>query len=221
MYRDGVVYLAGMDATDFSGKMSCIYFPRAFNKAIGIPEVTDGFHVDNQKPQRFDLSYRSLVGSGGVDDQFGYQIHLVYNCIASIAPRNRKTIGGDNAPVEFTFDIQCTPVRLPGRRPSAHYIIDTRRMTPEKVSELEDMIYGDGVTPGSLPDVVDIFNLLNYGDAMTFTVHGDGTYTVEGAADNLEELSPGYFKMYNVNGVDNGDGTYTISDGGDTTVILE
>jgi hypothetical protein len=90
MYRDGVVYLADMDATDFSGKMSCIYFPRAFNKAIGIPEVTDGFHVDNQKPQRFDLSYRSLVGSGGVDDQLRQRsrgVHVRHSMHSGSAPR--------------------------------------------------------------------------------------------------------------------------------------
>lgn len=222
LYRDGIIYLADMDASDFSAQMTTIYFPRLFSKAIGIPEVADGFHVDNQKPQRFGLSYRSLVGSGGVDDQFGYQIHLVYNCMASVAPRQRRTLGSENAPVEFNFNIQCTPVVLPGFRPSAHYIIDTRRMTADKVSQLEDMIYGDGASvPGALPNVEDVFNLLNYGDAMVFTVHPNNTYTVEGAADNLEETSPGYFLMRNVNGVDNMDGTYTISDGGDTTVIIE
>lgn len=224
LYRDGVVFLADVDSTDFKGVMRSMFFPSEFGKCIGIPEVADGLFVDAQKPQRFGLSYRSLIGSGGVDDLFGYQIHLVYNCMASVAPRQRKTLGKDSDPVEFQFDISCTPVHLPGFRPSAHYIIDTRRMASGKIAQLEDIIYGDGVTEGQLPNMEDVYNLLNYGDALVYTVHTDGTYTVEGSGSNLMEIddpSMGHFLMKNVNGVDNLDGTYDISDGGETTVIIE
>lgn len=221
LYRDGVIYLADQEPTDFSGKMGSIYFPKEFGKCIGMPEAADGFVIDNQKPQRFGLCYRSLVGSGGIDDRFGYQIHLVYNCMASIAPRNRRTIGNDTSPVEFSFDIQCTPVHLPGFRPTAHYIIDTRRMTKSKLTILEDIIYGDGEIEGALPDLEYVYDLLNYGDAMVFRVHPDGTFTVEGSEANLEDLGDGAFLMKNINAVVNGDGTYLVSDGGNTDVIIE
>jgi len=180
-------------------------------------------YVDNQKPKQFDLSYRTLIGSGTRGDMFGYQIHLIYNCMATIGQRSRNTIGSDVAPVQFKFDIVCTPVKLPGYRPTAHYIIDTRTLDASTISSLETILYGtaDGVTPGRMPTPTELFEMLNFGDALTVTVHTDGTFTVEGSSDNLEEIDINSFVMNNINGTDHGDGTYDISDGGNTDVIIE
>jgi hypothetical protein len=221
LYRDGVIYLADVDASDFSGNLTAMYYPDEFGVCLGIPQVTDGLFVDNQKPKRFGLSYRTLVGNGTSGDMFGYQIHLVYNCMASIGVRARASIGPNTTPTEFSFNIVCTPMKLPGYRPTAHYVIDTRNMSASKVAELEALLYGSGVTPGSLPDPEVIFDLLNYGDAIVVRVHGDGTYTVEGSSENVFSTGPHSFMMKNINGTDNGDGTYVISDGGNTDVIIE
>jgi len=154
---------------------------------------------------------------------FGYQIHLVYNCMASIKQRQRRTIGSDVAPVEFNFDVVCTPVKLTGYRPTAHYAIDTRNLSPSVVTEIETILYGttDGITPGRMPTPIELYELMNFGDAIVVTVHTDGTFTVVASSDNLEELDEDHFIMRNINGTDNGDGTYVISDGGDTDVIIE
>lgn len=221
LYRDGVIYLADVEPSDFAGDLKAMWYPDEFGVCLGMPEVTDGMFVDNQKPKRFGFSYRTLVGNGSSGNVFGYQIHLVYNCMASVASRARATLGPDNKPVEFDFNIVCTPVKLPGYRPTAHYVIDTRNMSSSKVAELEAILYGDDETPGSLPQPSVIFDLLNYGDAIIVRVHGDGTYTVEGSNMNVFSTGPHSFMMKNINGTDNGDGTYVISDGGNTDVIIE
>ncbi len=223
LYRDGVVYLSDADAGDFIGSITSIMYPDAFSGCIGIPKVTDGFYADNQKPKQFDLCYRSLIGSGTRGDMFGYQLHLIYNSMATIGQRSRNTIGSDTTPVQFKFDIVCTPVKLPGYRPTAHYIIDTRTLSPDTIADLETILYGtsDGVTPGRMPTPTELFELLNFGDSMTVHVHTDGTFTVEGSADYLEEIDVNSFLMSNINGTDHGDGTYDISDGGNTDVIIE
>lgn len=221
MYRDGILYCADVDASDFGGKLSAMMFPDEFGHCLGAPKIADGLIIDNQKPQRFGFSYRTLVGSGAKGDMFGYQIHLVYNCMASIGSRTRRSIGKDTAPVEFNFDIVCTPVKLAGFRPTAHFVIDTRGMSSSIIKQLEDLLYGSAETAGTLPDPQELYNIMNFGDAMVFTVHPDGTYTVEGSSNNLIALDDYHFLMKNVNGVDLGDGTYTISDGGNTDVIIE
>lgn len=221
MYRDGVVYLADAEPSDFSGKITAMMYPDQFSKCIGMGKATDGLYLDNQKPSRFSMSYRTLIGSGTRGDMFGYQLHLVYNCMATIGQRQRRTIGADVNPVEFNFDVVCTPVKLAGYRPTAHYVIDTRGMSKSTVASIEEILYGTDTTPGRMPTPTELFDLMNFGDALTVTVHTDGTYTVVGSSDNLEELTENSFIMRNINGTDNGDGTYVISDGGTTTVILE
>lgn len=221
LYRDGKVFLADADASDFGGQLKSIMYPDQFGACIGIPKVADGFFVDNQKPKRFSMSYRTLVGSGTEGDMFGYQIHLVYNCMATIAPRSRQTLNGDANPVEFNFNVTCTPVKLPGYRPTAHYVIDTRGLSQSTIEEIEGILYGVGETPGRMPEPLELYEMLNFGSAMIFHVHNDGTFTVSGSSDNLEFVPPHSFLMSNINAVDNGDGTYLVSDGGDTDVIID
>lgn len=232
MYRDGVVYLADAEASDHQMSVTSMMYPEAFGQCIGIPKVTDGLFVDNQKPKRFDLSYRTLIGSGSAGDLFGYQIHLVYNCMATIKQRQRNTIGKSTDPSNFEFDIVCTPVKMPGYRPSAHLIIDTRTLSPGKIAEVEGILYGVGSESGRMPTPTELFDLLNYGDMITVTVHDEKsigtvysvdiqTYTVEGSEDNVYGTDYNGFKVDNANAVNNGDGTWTVTDGPNTTVIIE
>jgi hypothetical protein len=222
MYRDGVLYLADADPGDFSASLTSMMYPDSFGECIGIPKAADGLYVDNQKPQRFNLSYRTLIGSGTRGDMFGYQIHLVYNCMATIGQRQRRTLGGETAPAVFTFDIGCTPVKLQGFRPTAHYVIDTRGMSASIIAELEGILYGVGSTAGRMPTPTELYDMMNFGAGIVVRVDNlNDTYTVTASSDNLEELTPDSFIMRNINGTDNGDGTYVISDGGTTDVIIE
>lgn len=220
-YIDGQIYLADVDATDFSGSLTAYFFPDAFAECVGFPQVAEGLFADNQKPKRFSLSYRSLIGSGTAGDMFGYQIHLIYNAMASIAQKQRKTLTNTPEPLELSFDIVATPIKIPELRPTAHLVIDTRFLTPEAVAELETMLYGDGVTPGEMPDPVTLFELLSFGETIAVT-HYTATELINFKAKsaNVVMTSSTTYQINNVNAVDNGDGTYDISDGGDTVVTV-
>jgi hypothetical protein len=221
-YLDGKIFLAETDASDYSGKLTAYFWPDEFSACIGMPQIADGLIIDNQKPKRFDLSYRTLIGSGTRGDMFGYQIHLIYKAMASINGISRKTINNSPTPMEFGFDIVATPVKLAGFRPSAHYIIDTRRLDPETIAELEAILYGNGsTTAGRMPAPSELYDLLNFGSTIevTHTVAA-GTINFKGKVSNVYMTGDDTYQIENVNAVDNGDGTYTISDGGDTTVTV-
>lgn len=141
-YRDGEIFTTTVDPGDFRGQLSALMYPDEFGECIGIPESAPGLYVDNQPAKRFSLSYRTLVGSGAHGDLFGYQIHLVYNCLATIGVRNRRTVNNITTPMEFSFDVVCTPVKLTGYRPTAHYVIDTRGMDTQMIANLEYILYG-------------------------------------------------------------------------------
>lgn len=212
LYRDGQIYYADVEPGDFEGTLSCLFYPDAFGVCAGIPEATDGLYVDNQKPQRFDLSYRNLVGTGGTGDLFGYQIHLVYQATAVIGTRSHKTNTNVSELMPFTFDLVAVPVKLQGMRPTAHYIIDTRFLDDTTVAELEGILYGALEVAGRLPNPQELFDLMHFGSAITFIDHGDGTWTARGSRTNLVDTGGGTWQINNVNGTDNGDGTYTLED---------
>lgn len=216
LYRDGQIYLSKVAPSDFTERLTALWFPDEFGEALGMPQVTDGLIVDNQPPKQFDLSYRTIIGKGGKGDPFGHQIHLVYRAMASISSRQRKTLSGSPAPVEMEFSLVCTPVRLPGYRPTAHFIIDTRFLSKSQVTQLEGILYGSGDIPGRMPMPIELFDLLNFGSAITFTTWTHPTlgecWTAEGAASNVFMETETTFRIKNVNGTDHGDGTYTLVD---------
>lgn len=160
-YRDGRIYLAEVIPGDYTGQATAWFFPDEFSECLGIPEVAHGMYVDNQRPKPFSFAYRSLIGSGTTGDMFGYQIHLVYNAVATLGTRKHKTLTGDVDMAEFTFDLVATPIQLPGYRPSAHYIIDTRNLDPGLVLDLELMIYGSNESSGKLPTPSELLALLD------------------------------------------------------------
>lgn len=153
-YRDGEVYMTSIDPGDFRGQLTAMMYPDEFGECVGMPETAPGLYVDNQRPKSFSLSYRTLVGSGSRGDLFGHQIHLVYNCLATIGTRNRRTVGSETTPMQFTFDVTCTPVKLPGYRPTAHYVIDTRGLDKDLVSSIERILYGVSMAEAGITEPI-------------------------------------------------------------------
>lgn len=225
-YIDGQIYLADVDATDFSGSLTAFDYPPEFAGCVGMPMIADGLFMDNQKPTRFGFCYRSLIGSGIAGDQFGYMIHLWYNCMATIGNKARKTLNANTTPMEFNFDLVAKPVKIPGFRPSAHLVLDTRTLSPEQLEGIERLLYGeigdDYVISPRLPDPIDLFEMIAYGDAIS-VIHyvDDALIAISGNSGNVHMTDPDSYVVNNVNAVDNGDGTYDISDGGLTTVTEE
>lgn len=199
IYRDGKVIFADVEPSDFAATVKAFMYPDELSACLGIVEAAENLFVDNQKPKRFGLSYRVLVGSGLNGDQFGYQIHLLYNCIASIGTRSHKTMGETVDPENFDFTIVCTPIKLAGFRPSAHYILDTRGMNSGQLAELENLLYGVGVTLGRLPTPTELFSMMNFGVIMKVHDNGDGTVKITGASQYFTDMGNGKWAVSNMN----------------------
>lgn len=208
LYRDGHIYYSDVEPGDYSGSLTAFFWPAEFDKCLGMPEIAPGFHVDYQKPRHFGLSYRSLIGSGTRGDMFGYQIHVVYTAIASAQSRTRKTRTNSPELDEFSFDLVATPVRVPGYRPTAHFIIDTRGLSEGQITTLEDLLYNHP----TLPDPVYIYELLKFGDAIHFVDLLDGRIRVTGSTTNVNLQPDGRVEINNVDGSDSGLGYYNLSD---------
>lgn len=218
LYRDGRVILADVEASDFAANVNAFFFPDEFSACLGIPEAAENLYVDNQKPKRFSMSYRSLIGSGNSGDMFGYQIHLIYNAVASIGNRQRKTVTEAIEPETFDFGLVCTPVKITGFRPSAHYILDTRGMLSGQITELENLLYGVGVTPGRMPTVTELFDMMNFGLLKKVHNEGGNIVSIKGAGQYFTDNGDGTYQITDMNASVVGN-EYVISDGGNTVIV--
>ena len=209
-YLDGRPYLTVSKPKEYSASIKAYTFPDEFLDVIGMPEVADGFVIDSQIGDMFGLSYRtSIFGLSG--EPIGYKIHLVYN--ASVPPLAfaSESLSDNINASDFTFEITAIPVKIPGYRSSAHFVIDTRNIDPGKLILIEALLYGTRNSSGYLPDPSVLLELLSFGDDIIITDNGDGTWTATGSRKNIYLIGEGIFQIDNANAIDNGDGTYTIS----------
>lgn len=210
-YIDGRPFLHLPKPKEFSATIKAFTYPDEFAEVMGIAEITDGMYLDSQMGDSFGLSYRTLIGSMNKGQAEGYKIHLIYNATVGQPGRAYSTLTDEVNPIDLEWDIQAVPVPIEGYRATAHIMIDTRHMDPDKLAAIELLLYGDEDTTGTLPDPQIIFDSLTYGDAIIIIDNGDGTWEAQGSYKNIYMIGDGIFQIDNVNAVDHGDGTYTIS----------
>lgn len=187
----------------FSGTMKAITYPPEFEELDGLGRVTEGLFVGEQKPKLFGLSYRSLVGTD-LDADAGYKIHILYNVTAIPNDKTYATLTDDPNVSVFEWDISAIPEEIPGFRPTAHVILDSRAINAEQLAEYEDILYGTSSTSASMIPLIDFVNGLYYGYKWKIINNGDGTWTaitpIEGLLE-FDPVDPDLFTLEDVNAV--------------------
>ena len=167
LYFDGVKYLDVVSAEDFQATLEAYSAPAEFNASDGIKALAPGLFVTQQPRKTFGLSYRTLLGNDLRGQDYGYKLHIVYNCTASPAAKSNKTITNSISPDTRTWTINTVPPAATTFRPTAHLVIDSTQVDPYVMENLETVLYGrdetaslPAVTP-SLPSVEEIVLILS------------------------------------------------------------
>lgn len=159
-YYDGIKYANIAAAEEFEATLEAFGCPVEFYPCEGTVAVQNGLFVTNQPRKQFGLSYRTMIGSDTMGTNAGYKIHLVYNALAAPATKTHTTISADaNEPTKFSWDITTLPPVLTGLRPTAHFVIDTRRTDNTHLNALEDLLYGSSSNDPYLPTAQEIYDL--------------------------------------------------------------
>jgi len=157
---DGTKYLNIAADEEFSAIINALSAPLEFGPCDGNNEMANGLFITQQPRIPFGLSYRTRVGNDIEGLEHGYKIHLVYDALAAPSARNNQSLGANPTPMSLSWAITTRPDRIPGRKPSAHLVVDSRRTDPEILLELEDFLYGTNLTAPALPttaELIDIF----------------------------------------------------------------
>lgn len=160
-FQDGDKFMQRRVLGSYSGKISAFTYPDELEGAMGNPEFTAGVNLHDQRPSWFNLSYRTREGDD-LDPDAGYKIHIIYNVMVTPSSVTFDTLkGGTAEPETFDFDISTVPVGLSGHRATSHISINSRRLDPEKLSDLEDTIYGTVSTSPSLPSLSSLLGIVD------------------------------------------------------------
>lgn len=177
VYLDGIKILDSQVVEEFSLTVEAFTYPSEFDQMITL-----------QQHKEFGFTYRTMRGSY-------YQIHLVYNVLASPTEDPTATLSNSIAPSVFSWTFTSSPVDVDGIRGAAHFIIDSEFMRADVFAQLEANLYGSSTID---PVMLTIQELLYLQEGMTtivITDHGDGTWTARGPSSAIIYTDPSDFAI--------------------------
>jgi hypothetical protein len=196
VYFDGVKFNDIVTLGDFAAVLRAYTYPDEFLQFEGIVEEQTGLYLADQPQNLFHLSYRTMIGTA--DDQ-GYKLHLLWNLTAIPAVVSHQTVSDSFSPIEFEWSITAIPESIPGYRPTAHVILDSRRIDPLLLQDIETILYGDPLDEDRVPTMPSLKGFVSYvrkWDRLIITDNGDGTWTATAnAAGVIEMLSETEFEI--------------------------
>lgn len=160
-YLDGVKYENRVLPKDFSAVINAFTYPDEFANIIGDQNSGSGLYYGQQNPIEFGLSYQTLIGDDLSGMALGYKIHLIYNATAVTNNETSASVSDDPSPTDFAWNISTRGVVISGRKPTAELVISSIEADPEKLSHLENILYGTLSGRPRLPDLWEVTQLFD------------------------------------------------------------
>lgn len=176
VHYDGLKIMDLVTVGDATGKIKAFTYPDELLELEGVAEVAGGLFVASQQHYTFGLSYRTKIGSD-VDADAGYKLHILYNVTAVPSATTFDTIGDSADFAEFQWDITTVPEEIAGFRPTAHVILDSRKVDPAHLSDLEGILYGTVSTDPALISLTELAAYAFDGFLILIADNGDDTWT--------------------------------------------
>lgn len=160
LWADNIKYLNLMSAEEFAATLEAYTYPEEFEECDGSKELSPGVYIGQQTRKLFGLCYRTLLGNDTENTDYGYKLHLVYNCLASPSERSHATVNDSPEAANPSWEISTTPVEVTGAKPTATVVIDSTKVNAAALAELEEILYGTANVNGRLPlpdEIAEIF----------------------------------------------------------------
>lgn len=153
LYYDGLKYLDVVAAEDFSATIDAFSAPVEFSACDGSKMLSPGLFVSQQPRKPFGMSYRTLKGNDLEGTDYGYKIHIVYNCMAAPAQKSNATISDNVEAGTRSWEISTVPPLASTFKPTAHIVLDSTMIEPYAMKQVEGLLYGRRGADAYLPTV--------------------------------------------------------------------
>lgn len=160
IYADNIKYLTLMSAEEFNATIEAYTYPEEFGECNGEASIASGVTVGQQTRKLFGLSYRTKLGNDTEGTDYGYKLHLVYNALAGVSDKGYTTINDSPEAMTLSWEISTTPVEVPGLKPTACVTIDSTKADPEKLAQLEAILYGTEDEEARLPLPEEVMSIM-------------------------------------------------------------
>lgn len=176
VYANEYPYTDIYELETFEATLDAYTYPDEFEACQGF-YWSNAMLVGQQKRKHFALCYRTVSGNDNNGTDYGYKIHILYDCITKPSEREYKTINNSVDFTTFSWDLNITPISVSGYLPVPMIIIDSRKTTKGVMAKIESYLYGSPSNNPSLLFPADASSILNanthylvteYGESITF-----------------------------------------------------
>jgi hypothetical protein len=150
-YLDGIKVSNRSSPEELEGTLEAFTFPTEFERCDGTYRAENGLRVSQQRRRPFHMVYRSKIGNDTVGLDRAYKLHLLYNLRAEPSDRSYHTLVDQSEPITFSWKVTSRAVPVEGFRPSAHFMVDSRDIPAELLTQLENLLYGTEEAEPSIP----------------------------------------------------------------------
>ena len=146
-YADNILYLNLISAEKWKGTIKAFTYPEEFNECMGARSLIKGVYAGQQTHKRFGLSYRTIIGNDIDGNEFGYALHIVYNCTAAPSEQSHNTVNDSPEATEFSWALSSIPVHVTGlTAPTSTLVIKSTEVDAAKLTAIESILYGEDAT---------------------------------------------------------------------------
>ena len=150
-YADNIKYLNLYSAEELGGTIEAFTYPDEFGLNDGTAQPTDGVAIGQQGRKMFGLCYRTRLGNDVDGTDHGYKLHLIYGATASPSEKAYASINDSPEAIAFSWDFATVPVAWSGGKPTSLIVVDSTKVDPAALADLEAELYGDAGSDARLP----------------------------------------------------------------------
>lgn len=161
LYADNIKYLNLISVEEFEASIEAYTYPEEFEECDGSAELAPGITIGQQPRKAFGLCYRTKLGNDLEGDDYGYKLHLIYGAKAAPSEKGYETINDSPDAITFSWDITTTPVPVTGFKPTSTLVIDSTKVDPDKLVELEEILYGSDEENARLPLPDEVLSIIS------------------------------------------------------------
>ena len=151
LYADDIKYLELISNEEFGCTIEAYTYPDEFKACNGEATLAEGVTIGQQTRVPFGFCYKTVLGNDEKKNDYGYKLHLVYGATASVSEKAFQTINDSPEAITFSWEVTTTPVAVKGFKPTAILTIDSTTIAAEKLTALEDILYGKDDAEARLP----------------------------------------------------------------------
>ena len=142
LYADDIKYLDIRSAEEFGATIEAYSSPEEFDACDGTASLADGVNIGQQNRKGFGFCYRSTIGNDTEYNNYGYKLHIIYGLTASPSERSYSTVNDSPEAATLSWEVSSTPVNVAGFKPTSIITINSKKINPAALKEIEDALYG-------------------------------------------------------------------------------